>query len=349
MKKKLSFLMVVFGLLFLAACGGSGDKEATDTEGTGEDAESTGGEELVLKMANITQADHELSLVLERIGDKLEERTDGRITAEYYPAGQLGNEADMMQQLNTGSIDIGNITTAQLSNSSDAFGAWLLPFLVEDHDQVQELWSSDEAFALFDTLTDENVKGLGFTSSGFRYFLSTKPITEAKDLDGYKIRTTPSPTILDFYNELGSAPTPMPLTEVFTSLQTGVIDGIDIDSESVYAEKLTEIAQDLTPSNHMYWATGLLVNQDLWDSLSAEDQELIQEVAEESIAENVKQVDENEKEMLETIEAEHGVTIHELADKSEFDEIVEKLTEEWGAKSPEAEAFINKAKEIREK
>lgn len=330
--------LISITLFLFAACSAGANN---DTPANGDS------DEIVLKMANITQADHELSLTLERIGDKLEEKTDGRITAEYYPAGQLGNESDMMQQLNSGSIDIGNITTAQLSNSSEAFGAWLLPFLIENHEMAYRLWTSDEGMALFDTLTEENVKGLGYSSSGFRYFLSKKPVTSPDDLNGYKIRTTPSPTILDFFNGLRASPTPMPLTEVFTALQTGVIDGIDIDSESVLTEKLTEIAQELTPSDHMYWAGGILINQDLWDSLSVDDQELIQEVVDEATKENVKQIDENENELLETIEEEYEVTIHELNDEGDFDSVVEEVENIWGEKSPEIEAFINKAEELK--
>lgn len=340
--KRMLFI-VIFSILLLVGCSNSNG----DNKNNNGNNANKGDAEIVLKMANITQADHELSKVLERIGDKLEERTDGRIIAEYFPAGQLGNESDMMQQLNTGSIDIGNITAAQLSTSSDAFGAWLMPFLVDDHEQVKELWESEEASNLFETLTDENVKGLGYSSSGFRYFLSTKDITSAKDLNGYKIRTTPSPVILDFYNELKAAPTPMPLTEVFNSLQTGVIDGIDIDSESVYAENLIEIAKDLTPSNHMYWAAAILINQDVWDNLSEEDQTLLQEVVEESVNENLNQVNENEQEMIGTIEEEHGVKIHELVDVSEFDDVIKVLEDKYSSKSPEFEAFVKKAAEIK--
>lgn len=338
-KLLLSAMMLALTAIVLAACGGGNSSGGS----TGNDGE----EKIVLKMANITQANHELSLTLERIGQKLEERTDGRITAKYFPAGQLGNEADMMQQLNTGSLDMGNITTAQLSNSSAAFGAWLMPFLVDNHEQAYELWTSEESMKLFDTLTDENVKGLGYSSSGFRYILSTKPVVGVNDFNGYKLRTTPSPTILDYYKELNAAPTPMPLTEVYTALQTGVIDGIDIDSESVTAEKLTEIAKDLTPSKHMYWAGAILINQDLWNRLSEEDQQLIQEVVNEATKENAEQVAKNEEAVLSTAEQELGVTVHQLTDVSEFEPIINKVEEIWSAQSPEIVDFLKKAKEIK--
>lgn len=338
MKKRLLFLLVLMVGVFLGACGS--DKESTSgTTGDGE-------KKITLKMANITKASNEYSLTLERIGEELSKRTDGRISAEYFPAGQLGNESDMMQQLNTGSLDMAVITTAQLSNSSPAFGAWLMPFIVDTHEQAYELWTSDESMALFETLTGENVKGLGYASSGFRFILSTKAITGADDFNGYKLRTTPSPTILDYWNSLKAAPTPMPLTEVYTSLQTGVIDGVDIDSESLVTENLSEIAKHMTPDKHMYWAAGLMMNKDLWYSLSAEDQKLIQEVVDEATKENSEQVATNEKELLENGEKEMGITIHELKDRSEFDPYIEKVKDIWTEKSPEIAKFLEKAEEI---
>jgi TRAP-type transport system periplasmic protein len=338
MKKRLLFVFVLLVGVFLAACGG--DKESTS--GTTADGEK----KITLKMANITQASNEFSLTLERIGEELSKRTDGRITASYFPAGQLGNESDMMQQLNTGSLDMAIITTAQLSNSSPAFGAWLMPFIVDTHEQAYELWTSEESMSLFDTLTGENVKGLGYASTGFRFILSTKPITEVKDFNGYKLRTTPSPTILDYWNSLKASPTPMPLTEVYTSLQTGVIDGVDIDSESLVTENLSEIATHMTPDKHMYWAGGLMINKDLWNSLSAEDQKLIQEVVDEATKKNSEQVAANEKDLLENGEKKMGITIHELKDRKEFDSYVKKVEDTWIEKSPEIAKFLDKARSI---
>lgn len=337
--KAFTILMVIGGLLFLAACGGGNGDNAEGTEGTSE-------EQIVLNTANITQADNEFSLTLERIGDELEARTDGRITAQHNPAGQLGNESDMMQQLNAGSIDIALITNAQLSNSSPAFGAWLMPFLVDTHEQAYELWTSDEAMALFDTLENENVVGLGYATSGFRYLLSTEPIESVSDLKGFKIRTTPSPTIMDFWNGLESSPTAMPLTEVYTSLQTNVIDGVDIDTESLVSENLHEIAPYMTPSKHMYWSAAIMMNKDLWESLSEDDQQLIQEVVAEVTKENAENVSQHEADLLENGEEELGVTIKEF-DYSEFDPVSEQVREKWSSENPEIEALLKKAEEIK--
>lgn len=347
--KKLTstLLLLILSISILAGCAGGSNEGGGSNAGGG--SNEGGGEKLVLKIANITKADSEWSLTAEAIGKELSDRTDGRITAEYYPGGQLGNETDMMQQLNTGSIDMAIITTAQLSASSPAFGAWLMPFVVDTHDQAYKLWTSDVSMGLFDTLTNENVKGLGYVSSGFRFMLATKPIDEPADLDGFKLRTTPSPTILDYWNALKASPTPMPLTEVYTALQTGVIDGVDIDSISIISENLTEIAKNMTPDKHMYWAGGLMMNKDLWNRLSDEDKALIQEVVTKQTEENSKRVAAKEKELLENGEKTYGIEILQLKNPADFDPYVKQVQDAWVAKAPVIGDFLKKAEEIRAK
>jgi TRAP-type C4-dicarboxylate transport system substrate-binding protein len=233
-----------------------------------------------------------------------------------------------------------------LSNSSPAFGAWLMPFLVDTHDQAYKLWTSDESMKLFDTLKNENVVGLGYASSGFRYILGTKPVATIKDLEGYKLRTTPSPTILDYWKALKASPTPMPLTEVYTSLQTGVIKGVDIDSESVASEKLTEIAKNLNADKHMYWAGGILINKDLWNSLSPEDQKLIKEITLAKTKENSVQVAKNEEEFMSEATTKLGLKLGEVK-REEYDAVVKSVRDTWSSKSPEIAKFLEKADQIK--
>ncbi|UFJ41400.1 TRAP transporter substrate-binding protein [Brevibacillus humidisoli] len=350
-KAKKMFQAIATGLLsaaLLTACGGGG-APADSTQGgptdsgSGEAAQET----LKLKMAYITKENSAWHLAAERINSILKEKSNGRITVELFPGGQLGNETDMMQQINTGSVDMGIITTAQLSSSSEAFGAWLMPFVVDTHQQAYKLMKSDEANALFDTLTKENVHGLGYLTTGFRYMLSTKPIESKQQLEGLKLRTTPSPTILDYWTALKASPTPMPLTEVYTSLQTGVIDAIDIDSDSLVNEKLTEIAKHMTPDKHMYWAGGVLINKDRWSGLSDEDKKLIEEAVDTAMQENIEYLETSEADLLANYEQKYGITnVYELKDKEQLQQQVQPVIDAWVQKAPEIGKFLEKAKQI---
>ncbi len=337
MKKKLLVTVGLLASILLAACGGVESNPSTSSEK----------EVLSLKFANITKENGAWSVAANKLGEILENKTNGRITLEFYPGGLLGNESDMMQQLNTGSIDMAVITTAQLSSSSEAFGAWLMPFVVDSHDQAYQLWTTEESMNLFNTLTKENVHGLGYLTTGFRYMLTTKPVNSIEDLNGFKLRTTPSPTILDYWKTLGASPTPMPLTEVYTAMQTGVINGVDIDSDSLVNEKLTEIAKHLTPDNHMYWAGGLMINKDRWNSLSDEDKKMIEEAVTETMKFNVEHVKKNEQDLLENAVEKYGITnVHELKNRAEFIHHVDSVRKVWSEKSPEIKGFLEKAQTI---
>jgi len=339
--------VITSGLLLsmlLTACGGGAAPAASSQGGTaGETAE----ESLTLKVAYITKENSAWHLAGERMDSILKEKSNGRISLELYPGGQLGNETDMMQQINTGSVDMGFITAAQLSSSSAAFGAWLLPFVIESHQQAYELMQSDEARALFDTLTNDNVHGLGYMTSGFRYMLSTKPIESMEQLKGLKLRTTPSPTILDYWTALQASPTPMPLTEVYTSMQTGVIDAVDIDSESLVNEKLSEVAKHLTPDKHMYWASAILINKDRWNSLSEEDKKLIEEAVATAMKENIEYVETIEADLLANYQEKYGISnVYELKDKEQLIQQVQPVIDTWVQKAPEIGKFLEKAKQI---
>ena len=149
----------------------------------GQKAESGSDGKIVLKIGDITKPSHSWNKALEKLNEDLSAKSQGRISLEMYPGGELGNEKDMMQQLDSGNLDMGVITAAELSSHSDAFGAWLMPFLVSNHEQAYKLWSSPESMALFDTLNKNNVQGLGYLSSGFRYYLmKDKPVVVPGDL-----------------------------------------------------------------------------------------------------------------------------------------------------------------------
>ncbi|MBN2981375.1 MULTISPECIES: TRAP transporter substrate-binding protein [Cohnella] len=357
-KVKLGMVMTLIAALLAACGGGNSGSNASESpaasSGSSSPAASASGETsgafadpVTFKFANITKEGNAYSNVGVDMDTYLNEKTGGRVSFQQFPGGQLGNEADMMQQLNTGALDFAVITTAQLSNSSPDFGAWLMPFLVDSHQQAYELWTSDESMALFDSLTSENVVGLGYASAGFRYLLATKPIETAADLANMKLRTTPSPTILDFMNGLKVSPTPMPLTEVYMSLQTGVIDGVDIDTQSLITENLTEIAKHMTPSKHMYWAAAILVNKDRWNGFSEEEKQLVQEAVTVAMENNVKFNEETEAKLNETGAADYGITIHQLKDPSEFDAVVQSVYDKWTAQSDKIAKFVEKAQAIK--
>lgn len=339
---KLLGLMIL--VILLAGCG-SGSNTTTEAVQNAENNVTDADGAIKIRLAHITKPGHPWEYGAQKLGEILNKKTDGSIVVETFHSGQLGNESDMLQQLSQGSIEMAVITAAELSQHSDAFGSWLMPFIVNTHEQAYDLWMSEESMSLFEELDGFNVQGLGYFSSGFRNYLMTNDgVTTPEDLANKSLRITPSPAKVDYYRLLSVSPTPMPLTEVYTALQQGVIDGVDIDSVSIIPERLYEVAGEMTPSNHIYWLGGILINRDFYNSLSEEQQTILSEAVQAAMEANVSYTIEEESKIVDEIGDQ--ITLYEL-DREAFQPYVLKLQESWKTKHEKIEAFLNKAKEIR--
>src|SRR5690625_5898902 len=139
MKLTRSFLLVflLLGSILLVACGGGSEESSADSDDStdSEDSEETGdGETYEFKLGHIAPPDHIWNQAAENLAEELEERSDGRMTMELYPGGQLGSDADMVQQLESGSLDFGFITNAFLTSKSDEFSACFVSYLLYSYD-----------------------------------------------------------------------------------------------------------------------------------------------------------------------------------------------------------------------
>src|SRR6056297_3438233 len=187
------------------------------------------------RLGLITPPPHIWTKAAEAFGAELSEKSDGAHEVTVFPARQLGNEAEMLQQLQTGALDMAFMTVAEVSNRAPDFGAFYAPFLVKDIDHAARILRSDVAQGMLDELPEQiGVVGLGYGMAGLRQIVSRGDVDEAADLAGLKIRITPFTPILDFYNALGTAPTPMPLPDVYDALANGQVDAIDMDAELIW-------------------------------------------------------------------------------------------------------------------
>lgn len=227
----------------------------------------------------ITPPSHVWTLAAGDFGEALAEASGGAHTVTVFPARQLGNEAEMLQQLQTGALDMAFMTVAEVSNRAEDFGAFYAPYLANDIEHAAAILRSDTARGMLDALPGTvGVVGLGFGSAGMRQILTNGDVTDASGLDGQKIRITPFQANLDFYNALGAAPTPMPLPAVFDALANGQVDGIDMDAELIMALNYYEHADTMIQSNHMMFPMVALVSGRVWAGLSEEDQAMIAEL-----------------------------------------------------------------------
>ncbi len=231
------------------------------------------------KLGLITPPPHIWTTSAESFGAALEQASDGRLSLTVYPAQQLGNEAQILQQLQTGAVDMAFLTAAEVSNRVPDFGAFYAPYLVDDIAGAAALLRSPEALALLDQLPRKvGVFGIAYGMGGMRQILSRHKVSSVADLQGRKLRITPFAPIRDFYQLLGAAPTPMPLASVYDALANGQVDAIDMDLESIIKLRYHELANAVLLSDHMMFPMVGLVSARVWVRLDEADRTLIREL-----------------------------------------------------------------------
>ncbi|MFN2330656.1 MAG: TRAP transporter substrate-binding protein [Halomonas sp.] len=299
------------------------------------------------RLGLITPPQHLWSTEAKAFADSLHERSDGEHSVSVFPAQQLGNEAQMVQQLQTGALDMAFLTIAEISNRIPDFGALYAPYLVDGVDHAARLLRSDTAAELLELMPAEvGLVGVGYGMVGMRQVLSRDPITSMDDMRGQRLRITPFEPIRDFYTATGAAPAPMPLLEVYDALANGQVDAIDMDFDSILILKFYEQANNLLISNHMMFPMVGVVSGRVWRELSAEDRELI----ETTMAEHLENVLSGFQEMDAAQEEEiRGLDLNIVeADAEFFSEAIAEWEATWAEKAPMLEALREEAERLRQ-
>lgn len=236
----------------------------------------------------ITPPPHLWTLAAQKFAEDLKTASGGKLTAAVFPAAQLGNEAQMLQQLQTGALDMALLTIGELTNRAPNFGALYAPYLVTDVTQAGALLRHPSATKLLLELPRAvGVVGVGFGMGGMRQILSRSPVQTVDDLKGKKLRITPVDPIKDFYNAIGAASTPMPLSSVFDALSNGQVDAIDMDLEVIWALKFYQNASTILLSNHMMFPMVGVVSGKVWAKLKPDERKQITELMNKRLAETI--------------------------------------------------------------
>lgn len=231
----------------------------------------------------ITPPPHQWSKSAEVIAKRLDEGSNGRIKLLVFPSGQLGNEAQMLQQLQTGALDFAFLTVGELTNRDPNYGIFLAPYLVKDATGARRLLKGKVAQRLSDEVTKFGLKGLGWGMAGMRQIVMAGKVESAADIAGKKIRTVPLKQELDFWTKLGAAPTPMPLPALYDAFANRQVDGMQIDFEGTWNSKYYDHAGTIIESNHMMFPMIAVASGRKWQTIPAEDQALIEKVMAEEL------------------------------------------------------------------
>ncbi|MFB5662480.1 C4-dicarboxylate TRAP transporter substrate-binding protein [Alteribacillus sp. HJP-4] len=318
------FILIMSGLMFIAACG-SNDSSDNDTEG----AESSGDAEYTLRVG-ITQNDQNAEYEgIEQFKERVEERTDGAIKIETYHSDQLASVPDLIEQASTGN-SVGTITDAgQIGDLKNEFYVLQSPYMFQNNEQIDKFLESDLYQEWVDDFSAQGLQILSFNwKLGERNLATTNKIETIEDVKGNVIRTNGSQIVDETISSMGGSPSGMPWTEAYPGLEQGVIDGVEAHNLAIYESSLHEVINHIARTNHFQLVSGLVASADWFNGLPEEFQEIVIEEAQ-AAGDTAAEIAAEKSAEYEELMIEEGVEFHDV-DQEEFRKMTQKAYESVG-------------------
>jgi tripartite ATP-independent transporter DctP family solute receptor len=337
MKKWSKWFVVLALSTSLVACGSNNETGGGET-GEPNSSNDENKDSYNLKMSVTVGNSSTWFMAAEKLAEDVLEASDGRIEISVYPNEQLsgGDSGTGVEQLMNGITDMSYHSTIIYSIMDERLGVLSAPFLFEDLEATDEALAGAGGEAVKEILRENGVEPLGFGQNGFRQITnSSKPVQTPEDLKNMKVRIPGISMYTDLWRELGADPTTMTFSEVFTALQQGTIDGQENPIDVIHSAQLAEVQDYITMWNYSYDPLVLGINKDLFDSMSAEDQEILKNAAAEANAYQIQLARDKEAEQIAELK-EQGMEFYEpTAEELELfrqavEPVYEKYESVWG-------------------
>jgi len=288
------------------------------------------GAKKTLKLGTILPADNILTQNAQEFAKKVAERTKGEVEVVVYPNSQLGNERDLLEGLQLGTVEMAEVSGGVMSTFAPEAGVFSLPFIFQGWDHLDKVLKSPAADKLSEiVLKKTNVRVLGWMEQGFRVTMTVKkPIQTVKDFEGLKIRVPEDKVLIRTFQLVKAAPTVIPWGEVYTSLQTGVVEGMEATTPAIYTMKFYEVSNALAETNHQHSVVGFLISEKVFQSLSKPAQEAVLQAARETMDLNYREARGTAQKSLELLKARMKQTT--APDPQPFQAAVQPVYKEFG-------------------
>ena len=241
--------------------------------------------QMVMKAADVHPAGYSTVVAVENMGKKAEAATNGRIKFQMFPGGVLGDEKTMIEQTQFGAIQILRTSLGPVGNVVPEVNVFNMPFMFRDEAHLHAVLDGPIGQEMLDKISASPAKmvALAFTVAGSRSLYTKKPVRTPEDLKGQKIRMMGNPLFIDTMNAMGGNGISMGYGEVFTALQTGVIDGAENNEPSLFTSNhYTTGTKYYTQTKHLMIPEIIVMSKVTWDKLSAEDQAMFKKLGREA-------------------------------------------------------------------
>jgi len=339
MKKLLCMMLALVMVLSLAACGGAKEEAPAAASGTAADGDASNDPAVTLVYAEVNPLDTIVGQTDTFFAEKVNELSGGTITLDVQAAGVLGSENDVLDAMVGGSdtIDISRISAFALSNYGCSKASLLtIPYTFVSRDHWWNFANSELAPEFLNEPQTVGIplRGLFYGEEGFRHFFTVKPVNGIADLAGMKLRVSNDPVMNGMVEGLNASPTVVSFGELYSALQTGVVDGAEQPIANYKSNAFPEVANYLILDGHTLGAIQAVITDNAWNKLTPDQQNVLLEAGKLTQAFNAELSAGAEAEVLEQLKAE-GCNIVEVTNPAEWAEACADIIAKSSATHPE--------------
>lgn len=336
MKKILALILALALCISLCACRTSSSSTAspespstTDSQ-TAEEKSNAVGSPVTLKLGHAHDTSSVYQVAAQAAADYAFEHSGGTIQIDVYSDSSLGNEPELLEGLKLGTIDMATIAPGNMNEYCPTLKLFLLPYLFADDAHAQRVFNSEYGDMIFAAIeNDLGFHALAAGQSGFRQIMNTvRSISSPADLEGIRIRVPNWPGVISAFTTWGAVPQVIAYTEVYTSLSSGVIEGVENPLSVLVSDHFYEVCNYLSITNHVYDCTFFCCSNKAFDKLSVEQQEILKEAFEYASDVSFEFVASEMDNYIKTME-DNGVTVNFVEDFEPFSESVAYIYDDY--------------------
>lgn len=295
-------LLFVFGL---AGCGNNSDSQDGDTEGQ----QKT----YTIRLGTIQAPDNVITMAAQKFADYAKEKSGGRLNVTVLPASQLGAAKEQLESVKLGGQEMFIDDSVWLGPYVPEYNIMGLAFTYRDANHLKNFLGGAEGQEIAEKVRSSH--GVRVLSQTFervpRNLLTTKSVKSLADLSGLKLRVPENPAYVEVWKAIGAAPTPMAMGELYTAMEQGVVEGLEVNTDSMYSQKFHEVAKFFVPTKHVLATCALVINEKFYQELPEDLQKVIDEATLEAEKYNNETVAQLDSQCLEEMK-EAGVIVNEV-------------------------------------
>ena len=268
--------------------------------------------------------------------EQVAERTNGDVTVQIFPQGQLGNDSAMIDGARSGIIDIVMVGLNNFSGLMPESAAFTLPFMFPDRETAYAVLDGEVGQGVLASFEDHGLKGLAFPENGYRNITNNRgPIRTPEDVKGLRMRVNSSKALNDMFQLLEAQPQQIPVAELYTALETGVVDSQDHPIGVTLSFKFYEVQKYLSLTQHAYAPLAVAMNLDKFNGLTEEQRQIIMDVAAEATDMQRQMSIDSEAQMIADLEAD-GMEVNTDVDAAAFQEVVKPVWDNFISENGDA-------------